>query len=207
MKRTLILPAVLAFGMLAAACSGDGSDVGVASLESDTDAVEDLATDQSNNPAEEPMSDEEAVLAFAVCLRDEGIEVEDPTVDANGNVLPPRPRDIAAEDRDAMRTAFERCSEYLDNVAFGLDDEDREEREDQLFEYAACMRDNGYDMPDPEFSSPRTPGQGGVEGGPFGALDRSDPAFATAQEVCADVFSGGSVPGGRGVPGAGPGQT
>lgn len=193
MKRTIILPAVLAFGLVAGACSGSGGDAGVASLESASQAVQESAVDQNDSSIEEPMSDEEAVLAFAACLRDEGIDVEDPTVDADGNLLPPRPRDIEADDRDAMRIAFETCSDYLDNVAFGLDDEDRAEREDQLFEYAACMRDNGYDMPDPDFSSPRTPGQGG--GGPFGPLDREDPAFQTAQDACSGLFAGGPIPG------------
>ena len=161
MKRTTILPAVLAFGLLAAACSGTNSDDGVASLEVETQPAVESASGEGDTAADEPVSDEDAVLAFAACLRDEGIDVEDPTVDADGNLLPPRPRDIAAEDRDAMRTAFEACGEFLENVAFGLDDEDRAEREDQLFEYAACMPDNGYDMPDPDFTSARTPGQTG----------------------------------------------
>lgn len=198
-NRTVMLSAVLAFGLLAAACGGGSSDAGVASLEGETTAVQEAVAQQSDNPDEQSMSDEEAVLAFAACLRDEGIDVEDPTVDADGNLLPPRPRDIAVEDRDAMRTAFEACGEYLDNVAFGLDDEDRAEREDQLIEYAACMRDNGYDMPDPDFSSPRAPGQGG--GGPFGPLDRDDPAFQTAQDACSGLFVGGPVPGSGSGPG------
>ncbi|GAG42818.1 unnamed protein product, partial [marine sediment metagenome] len=50
--------------------------------------------------ADDPVSDEEAILAFAACLRDEGIDVDDPTVDADGNLRPPRPRDIAQEDRE-----------------------------------------------------------------------------------------------------------
>ncbi len=193
MKRTTILPAVLAFGLLAAACSGTNSENDVASLEVETQPAVESASGESDLAADQPVSDEEAVLAFAACLRDEGIDVEDPTVDADGNLLPPRPRDIAAEDRDAMQTAFEACGEFLENVAFGLDDEDRAEREDQLFEYAACMRDNGYDMPDPDSTSARTPGQGG--GGPFGQLDRDDPSFQSAQDVCSGLFAGGPVPG------------
>lgn len=193
MKRTTILPAVLAFGLLAAACSGTNSENDVASLEVETQPAVESASGESDLAADQPVSDEEAVLAFAACLRDEGIDVEDPTVDADGNLLPPRPRDIAAEDRDAMRIAFEACGEFLENVAFGLDDEDRAEREDQLFEYAACMRDNGYDMPDPDFTSERTPGQGG--GGPFGQLDRDDPSFQSAQDTCSGLFAGGPVPG------------
>ena len=53
-------------------------------------------------------------------------------------------------------------------------------------------------MPDPDFSSAEVPGQGG--GGPFGALDRDNPSFQTAQAACAEIFGAD----GR-VPGAGPG--
>lgn len=97
-----------------------------------------------------------------------------------------------------VRTAMESCSEHLENVAFGLDAADRSEREDQLFEYAACMRENGYDMPDPDFSVFGQPGESGgpgAGGGPFGEIDRDTPTFQTAQEACSGIFSGDRVPG------------
>ena len=198
MKRLTMIAALLAFGLLAAACSGSDSDSGVASLETQTEAARDLQPTSDDAGVAEPVSDEEAILAFAACLRDQGVDVEDPTVDADGNLRPPRPRDIGEEDRDMVRSAMDACGEHLENVAFGLDGADQTERQDQLLEYAACMRENGYDMPDPDFSSFGTPGQGG--GGPFGALDRDDPAFQTAQDACADIFGAD----GR-IPGAGPG--
>lgn len=197
-KRFTVIAALLAFGLLAAACSGSDSDSGVASLETQTDATQDLEPTSDDATVDQPVSDEEAILAFAACLRDQGLDVEDPTVDANGNLRPPRPRDIGEGDREMMRSAMDACSEHLENVAFGLDGADQTERQDQLLEYAACMRDNGFDMPDPDFSSTGTPGEGG--GGPFGAIDRDDPAFETAQEACADIFGAD----GR-IPGAGPG--
>ena len=198
MKRPTMIAALLAFGLLAAACNGSGPDSGVASLEMATETAQDQEPTSGDAVLDEPASDEEAILAFAACLRDEGIDVEDPTVDADGNLRPPRPRDIGQDDRETMLAAMEACDGYLENVAFGLEGADLTERQDQLLEYAACMRDNGYDMPDPDFSSMGTPGQGG--GGPFGALDRDDPAFQTAQEACAEIFGAG----GR-IPGAGPG--
>jgi hypothetical protein len=198
-NRTALVPAILAVGLLAGACSGGGSDMGVASLDDGTQAAQESPPQPSDGSVESALSEEESVLAFAACLRNEGIDVEDPTVDADGNLLPPRPRDVSADDREAMQAAFSACGEYLDNVAFGLNDDDRAEREDQLIAYAACMRDNGYDMPDPDLSSPRTPGQGG--GGPFGLLDRDDPAFQTAQDACSGLFAGGPVPGSGPGPG------
>jgi len=204
-KRLTVIAALLAFGLLAAACSESSSGSGVASLETQTEAAQDQESTSHDAVVDEPVSDEEAILAFAACLRDQGLDVEDPTVDADGNLRPPRPRDVGEEDRDTMRAAMEACGEYLENVAFGFDGADQTERQDQLLEYAACMRENGYDIPDPEFSSLGTAGQ--VGGGPFGTLDRDDPAFRSAQEACADIFGAdGRVPGagpGRGAPGGG----
>jgi hypothetical protein len=53
--------------------------------------------------------------------------------------------------------------------------------------YAACVRRNGYDLPDPNLSGD----------GPIfdeGAVDRDDPAFAKASKACQDLLrpSGGT---------------
>ncbi|MGB5431841.1 MAG: hypothetical protein WBO21_02425 [Acidimicrobiia bacterium] len=204
MRRSIIIAALLAFGLIAASCGGSESDSGVASLETPSQATDNQEQAQSDEAVAEPISDEAAILAFAACLREEGVDVEDPTVDSDGNLRPPRPRDIGQEDREMVRAAMDSCSKHLESVAFGLDAADRSEREDQLFEYAACMRDHGYDMPDPDFSTFGEPGQGGSGaggGGPFGAIDQDDPTFQTAQEACADIFGGDRVPGGG--PGSG----
>ena len=193
MKRIKIVPLLLAIGLVAAACSVTDSDAGVASLEDESlgELVEDAIPDSA--------SQEEAVMAFTFCLRDEGLDVEDPVVDDQGNLRPPRLRDIADLDRDVAEAVFESCNEYLEDVTFGLDSEDRTEREDELLVFAACVRENGYDMPDPDFSNAGSPGSGG--GGPFGELDREDPAFQAALVVCSDVFGAGAP-----IPGTGGGQ-
>jgi hypothetical protein len=193
MKRNVVIPMVLAFGLLAAACGGADSDSGVASLESETQA------EQAEDATVDSASQEEAVMAFTVCLRDEGLDVEDPIVDDQGNLRPPRPREIESMDREVAQGAFESCNVYLEDVTFGLDSQDRTEREDELLAFASCVRENGYDMPDPDFSTERTPGQGG--GGPFGGLDREDPAFQTALAACSDIFGAGAP-----IPGTGGGQ-
>jgi hypothetical protein len=193
MKRNVVIPMVLAFGLLAAACGGADSDSGVASLESETQA------EQAEDTTVDSASQEEAVMAFTVCLRDEGLDVDDPIVDDQGNLRPPRPREIESMDREVAQGAFESCNVYLEDVTFGLDSQDRTEREDELLAFASCVRENGYDMPDPDFSTERTPGQGG--GGPFGGLDREDPAFQTALAACSDIFGAGAP-----IPGTGGGQ-
>ena len=68
------------------------------------------------------------------------------------------------------------------------------------------MRENGYEMDDPDLSSFTLGGEGqGGEGdgqiaGPFGEIDPDDPAFQAAFEACQDVLAGftsGEGQGGR----------
>lgn len=188
MKRTLIV--LSAFALVLAACSSDGGSE-VASLE---DLAPDLAvvTDDASPEA----VDEDSILAFAQCMRDNGIEdFEDPDIGADGSVgfrFGGAVQDSEA-DRDTIRAAFEACQEHLGGLSFGPGSRDRSEIEDTLYEFAVCMRENGFDMPDPDFSSLlEGPGDGEGGEGPFGgAFDADDPAFTSALEACEDVFGGG----------------
>jgi hypothetical protein len=199
MKRMLLLPAVVA--LVATACGGSaGADDGVASLD------ESAALDAAPATTVAAVSHEDALLAFTACLREQGIAVPDPTMDSDGNLQLARPGGAQEDpdfDRDVFRAAREACVEHLEGVALGFRGEDRTDIEDQLLEFAACVRDNGYDMPDPDFSA--TPGQGGG-GGPFGGIDRSDPVFQAAAEACADSLPGVGRGGGPPPPGGGQGS-
>lgn len=197
MKRILLLVAALALAATACGGSADADD-GVASLNDST------APDPPSDQAAPAMTEEEALLAFTACLRDAGIDIDDPTVDAEGNLRIARPNDAGQGgdfDRDAFREVRESCSELLEGVSLGFQNVNRTEIEDRLLEFASCMRDNGYDMPDPDFSA-GNPGQGG--GGPFGQIDRDDPSFQTAAEACGEIIDGfGRGAGGGRGPSAG----
>ncbi len=203
--KTRVLVLVLAFGLIAGACGGsDDSESGVATLDA-TDAVDAATADESP----EEVDAEQAMLDLAACLRDQGLDIDDPTVDADGNVQfggfrgPGGGGGDESVDRDAMRAAMDACEEQLQGVVlgFGGRDFDPTELEDTMVEYAACMRENGYDMDDPDLSKlgPGSGGEGGG-GGPFGEIDREDPDFLAANESCEDILSG--LPGG----GSGRGQ-
>jgi hypothetical protein len=194
MRPKIIILLALAFALVAGACSGETFDSGVASLDGGNVAA------QAQDGTADSASDEEAVIAFTACLRDEGLDVEDPTVDDQGNLRPPRLRDVADVDREMADAAFAACAPHLEGVTFGLDSEDRTEREDSLLAFAACARENGYDMPDPDFSHAGVPGAGG--GGPFANIDKDDPAFQAALKACSDVFGPDSP-----IPGTGGGRS
>ena len=214
MKRSLrLVLLIMAMALVAAACgdSGDSAEVASAADLEDAGQSDPLAGGEDLNADDEPaageVDQEQALLDFTQCMRDQGIDIDDPTVDADGNLQFGRPRGAGGEegafDREAAIAARDACSEFLEGVTLargpGLD---RTAIEDTLVEYAACMRDNGYDMPDPDFGN-LGPGQGG--GGPFGQLDREDEAFIAADEACRSIFTEaglGDGPG-RGGPGRG----
>jgi hypothetical protein len=196
-----IAPAVAA-ALLLAACGGTaaGTAERVASLETDTTTI-------AAEAAGAEMSDEEAAMAFTECMREQGVEMEDPTVDAEGNVTPGRPTDLPEPGSDEepgafgddMRTAFDACSEYLQGTSFGFSGEDVTELEDQLLEYTTCLRDQGLEVSDPDLTGGGPGNGGGDGGGPLG-LDFDDPEVQAAMEACADVAPnvGRGFGGGRG---------
>ena len=193
MKAIAVLMTVVS--LLAAACSDAAAD-SVAFLDSTTTLAP--ASDEESDA-----TDEEALLAFATCMRDNGIEdFEDPTIDSDGRLQfgPGEGAQQESADREMMQAARNACQQHLEGLAIGPGATDRSEIEDQLYEFAACMRDNGYDMPDPDFSG--SAGERGG-GGPFGdGIDPEDLAFVSALEACEETF-GGTMRFGRGRAGGG----
>ena len=96
----------------------------------------------------------------------------------------------AGFDREAAQAARETCSGLLEGVTLGLGRGDFTEIQDRLLEFATCMRENGYDMPDPDFGNlqPRGGEGDGQFTGPFGEIDPEDPSFVVASEACSDVL-------------------
>lgn len=133
-------------------------------------------------------SEEEQALAFADCMRSEGIDFPDPVVNADGSVEffgGDRGADGFAQDA-GFQAAVETCGSLIEGASFLPDEGDFTELEDSFLEVAECFRANGIDVPDPQF------GEGGAGGGgPFGAdFDPDDPATAAAVEACQDILAG-----------------
>ena len=179
--------ALLVMALLISACGGEPATNEIASLEDPGEAAT-----SSTEPAGTDLAMEEGLIAFTECLREQGIEVGNPTVDADGNLqMPPIEVAFAASDEAEME-AFSRemddkfaiCEPLLPEMAFtGSDLQEVSEFEDLLVEYAGCMRDHGFDMPDPDFS-----GAGGVID--LGIVDPNDPTFQTADEACRSILAG-----------------
>jgi hypothetical protein len=183
---------VLLLTLLAAGCGGtDGDNDGVASLRGN-----DGATTTTNAGADR----EQALLDFARCMREQGVPIQDPQVDSQGNLrLQPGQRGLGDVDQATLDKAREACQKHLEGVTQGFTPEDRTRAQDTLVKYASCMRQNGYDMPDPDLS------QGGR--GFFGTIDQDDPAYQKAHEACkqhlAQLQGGGAGGGGNSGGGSG----
>jgi hypothetical protein len=202
MKLKILLMLALVLG----ACSGaaQADDNGVASL-----------TESSTTTATTAADPEAAAMAFTQCMRDNGVDMEDPTVDADGNVIPGRPTNLpdpgegqqnaqggpGGEFGEELRSAFEACGDLLVGTTFGFNNIDQTELQDQLLEFAQCLRDQGLEVADPDLSALGGPGGGGAGGGGLFGLDFQEPEVQAAMDACSDLLPN---VGGRGF-GGGPG--
>lgn len=165
----------MVFGMVFIACgSGGGADV--ATLKGDGGA-----TGGTPSPT---MTQDEALMRFAKCMRGEGIEFPDPTVDEKGRFSITVPAGSEDGPDQATQDAMKTCGHLLPQgggPGVGMAGADQAAFRDALLEFAKCMRDKGIDYPDPDFSG----------GGPVmigGNLDMNDPDVRAAQEVCQPIL-------------------
>lgn len=174
MRRIIFLLAGLA--LIAAACGGDDA-AEVATLE-DTSTV---VTDTTE--ADSIAVNEAAIGEFTECIRGEGLNIQDVTIDADGNIdlSSVFSQDVDFQSDEAQQ-AFETCAPLLEGVDFGFDQLDLTGLADTLLEFAECMRENGFDLPDPDFGAAPTEGV-------FGDVDFTDPAFEAALKSCEDVLT------------------
>ncbi|MFC3996007.1 hypothetical protein ACFOVU_08780 [Nocardiopsis sediminis] len=92
--------------------------------------------------ADSSASFDEAFQEYAQCMRDNGVDMEDPVP---GEARP------ALEMNETTEAALEECE---DLVPVDENAPSEEERHEQAVETAECLREHGIDVPDPE------PGQG-----------------------------------------------
>jgi hypothetical protein len=134
-----MLVAVIAI-LVIAACGSDSEDV--PSLR-DVEETQPVDTDASDSVPDA----EAAMMALTECLREQGIEVYDPVVDAEGNVG--KPEFVEGIDEKEMWEAWEKCEDHLKGVTFEKKRVDVSEQVDQWVAIAACLRDGGYDLDEP----------------------------------------------------------
>jgi hypothetical protein len=176
---------------------GDGTD-GVATVDGSTGDQaqgDDDGGGNSGRPDQSEMQD--AMLDYAQCMRDHGIDMPDPEFngDGGGMVIQGGPGGGGKTagpgfESEEFQAADEECNDVLEDIRGDmpqLSPEEQAEMQDKLVAMAQCMRDKGYDMPDPEVN-----GDGGVQiqmrgggaDGPQGTGSGPDEQMQQDQEEC-----------------------
>ena len=211
MRRMPLL--LLSIALAAAACGGGDDETASAAPVVVVEGADDTAADDAASEADDgtattddttgdaptvdaDATDEELALAFADCMRDEGIDFPDPTVAADGSVSLIPAGGAANLGFDPGSPEFENatdvCGPLIQGASFlPTNDQDITEIEDNLLLFAECLRDLGFDVADPDLSGGFNPAS--IFGENF---DPTDPANADAIAECQSVFGAGGPLGG-----------
>jgi hypothetical protein len=184
---TAALGAALALGALAGCGGGSGAN-DVASLGGKQ--AQQASDDGSSNLS--PRERDAAFRKFTQCMRDHGVEMQDPQIGDDGSFTITAQADAAAGSGPAdpdFADANKACNKYLDGVINGGDAdgpsaEEIEKMQRRALKFARCMRDAGFDFPDPQFESGNGGGGMVMIGGPGESINPSDPATQAAMEQC-----------------------
>ncbi|MDQ3758048.1 MAG: hypothetical protein M3394_09400 [Actinomycetota bacterium] len=142
------------------ASSGSGGAQDVASVDA---AGADSASKGGKGKAAPSEKDrEKAMLEFSKCMREQGVDMPDPTPvgDGKGFRMERRVEGDAKRDLQADEEAFEKADEACRHLVEGLGGaggagEPDPEMEKKMLEFAKCMREHGIDMPDPQTGGKR----------------------------------------------------
>jgi|GEM_PF-1186586 len=138
--------------LLFAACGGDDDSDDNSSSNNSSSSSSSSSSGSSN--ADMIMNEmEENTLDLFQCLRDQGIDIKDPSFEGNGlqesmNELSQMP---------GAEQAAEACTEEAEKMldVFGGPEKAEEFVEDYA-QFARCMREHGYNIPDPDPNNPET---------------------------------------------------
>jgi hypothetical protein len=195
----------------------------VASLD-DTAALSDVEDTESTLDADE------AALEFSACLREQGLDVADIGVDADGNIQVRDALNSVDRTDGSFREAMNACTDIIADAGFGGGRgglQDNVEIQDALVELTDCMRDQGFDEAteltlgqagggqaagaeatgEPPADGQRGQGEGQGQGDRTArfitqmGLDPEDPAVVEAMDVCAPIIDDAFTAAGVGQPG------
>ncbi|MGW3583809.1 hypothetical protein ACWDM8_21105 [Streptomyces rubiginosohelvolus] len=128
--RSLAAACVLAaaLALTATACSGDGG-----------------GTKGGGSASDSKKTKEDQALEHRKCLREQGLDIPEPKPGENGMGVT---IDGGSMGKEKMEKAFKACE---DKAVGGGPKEMTQAEKDKAVAYARCMRQNGFDMPDPKF--------------------------------------------------------
>jgi hypothetical protein len=113
-------------------------------------------------------------LAFARCMRQHGIDMADPEIDAAGRAAMQMPSGVGP-DSPKFKAAQQACQQYAPDGGQPPKLSPQQQQQ-QLVAFARCMRQQGINLPDP------TP-DGGIDERGIG-VDPDGPKFKAAEQAC-----------------------
>jgi hypothetical protein len=132
----------------------------------------------------------QAMLDFARCMRQHGIDTPDPKFDGSGGVMM-RSHVEEGTTPEQVKAAQQACAKYQKQIKPpAMSKAQQEKFKQQALANARCMRAHGIDMPDPQFGP-----NGEVRQRIGGKVEPTDPKFQAAQKAC-----GGGLIGGKAAP-------
>jgi hypothetical protein len=180
------------------ACGGSGSASNkVASLDSSgADAAVATSTTLSKK------AQQDAILSYAACMRTNGVDMKDPTFDADGNVTAGG-GGFRAQGIDPRSTTFQTAQKACGSLIQGIDfgggrrrNFDPTKLQAAFNDFTSCLRDNGVQVNDITIGQGRNGGTGG--GAPGGAPDGSVPPGGFGGPPPSFTPGGANAPGGAG---------
>jgi hypothetical protein len=130
------LACVAVLGLFGTACSGSGDN---------SDSKNSSGSKASNSKTEE-----DKAVAHRQCLRDHGVKIDEPKGGDSGEGVVAK-----VDDKGTMEKAIKACKDKAPAGA-GRGKEVSQADKDKALAFAKCMRENGYNMPDPDFDGGMT---------------------------------------------------
>ncbi|MDO8211799.1 hypothetical protein [Conexibacter sp. CPCC 206217] len=123
--------------------------------------------------------------ALAACMREQGVELPTPPAGAprdGPRIMGGFGRDLSDAERSRLQAALEKCGgRFMRAGPGGAGGRAGAPSAAALQRFVACVRRNGYDLPDPNTSG---------DGPAFddSTVDRDDPAFIRASRACQQLL-------------------
>jgi hypothetical protein len=134
--------------------------------------VASLGSDQATATTRPGGSDpQQAALAYARCMRQHGMNVPDPKLDANESMGLVLPEDVNPDD-PKFQAAQEACRQYAPNGGQPIKPNPQQQQQ-QMLAFARCMRQHGVNVPDPS-----------ANGLDLRGLNSDSPKVEAAEQAC-----------------------
>ena len=117
-NKLMKLVLMAAIGLILAACGSDSADNKHPSDVATLKTTESTQVEATADAADPVLDNEAMMMAFTECMRDQGIDLLDPVVDADGNVEKPEFIEGVEYDKEAFGAPWEACEHHLEGFTW-----------------------------------------------------------------------------------------